>query len=187
MEGRECPSSKAHWWYVVDFFNVLVCGLAWLTRFITYIHTTFNFLPISHLFTGAINFVAVSETLGVSGSAISAAVAADNVVIALYFAMLFTLAKSGEKEVESDGDSSNGANVEIDVRDPEDVTNDGDGTGITMPSLAIAMAVACCLVTIGKIMTKAFFPTTSVSVNTRNECKQIVSCAPQLRHVVHSL
>ena len=172
-------------------------GLAWLTLhstyntytgIITYIHTTFNFLTISHLFTGAINFVAVSETLGVSGSAISAAVAADNVVIALYFAMLFTLAKSGEKEVDSDGDSSNGADVEIDVRDPEDVTNDGDGTGITMPSLAIAMTVACCLVTIGKIMTKAFFPTTSVSVNTRNnECKQIVSCAPQLRHVAHSL
>ena len=119
---------------------------------------------------GAINFVAVSETLGVSGSAVSAAIAADNVVVALYFGFLFYLARPGEEgEVHVDGhdDDEKDTNIiissiggeEMAVRDPEDVT--GDGNGITMPSLAVSMAVACCLVTMGKILTQALFPCTS--------------------------
>ena len=35
---------------------------------------------------GAINFVAVADTLDIHGSVVSAAIAADNVVVALYFA-----------------------------------------------------------------------------------------------------
>jgi len=35
--------------------------------------------------------------LNVSGSAVSAAIAADNVVVALYFALLFSLATEGEE------------------------------------------------------------------------------------------
>lgn len=92
----------------------------------------------------------------------SAAIAADNVVVALYFAMLFSLAKGEEKGV--DESSSDDEDLEVDLRDPEDVT--GDGTGMTMPSLAMSMAVASCLVTIGKLLTTAFFPTTSVSSTT---------------------
>ena len=42
---------------------------------------------------GAINFVAVSETLGIQGSTVSSAIAADNVVVALYFVFLFSSAK----------------------------------------------------------------------------------------------
>ena len=45
---------------------------------------------------GAINFVAVADTLNIDGSIVSAAIAADNVVVALYFAFLFYLAKPGE-------------------------------------------------------------------------------------------
>ncbi|KAL3630634.1 hypothetical protein CASFOL_023618 [Castilleja foliolosa] len=41
---------------------------------------------------GAINYVAICEALGVSPSVIAAGVAADNVICALYFLFLFTLA-----------------------------------------------------------------------------------------------
>jgi len=120
---------------------------------------------------GAINFVAVCETLNVSGSAISASIAADNVVVALYFALLFSLAKEGEGSLPSMSSStsvsiSNGAeqqdgsnDLDLEVRDPENVSNSGGS--ITMPSIAISLAVASCLVTVGKIMTRAFFPSTS--------------------------
>ena len=53
----------------------------------------------------------------------SAAIAADNVVVALYFAMLFSLAKGEEKGV--DESSSDDEDLEVDLRDPEDVTGDG--------------------------------------------------------------
>lgn len=88
-----------------------------------------------------------------SGSAISAAIAADNVVVALYFALLFSLATEGEQG------SSIGTNIDLEIRDPENVSNSGGN--ITMPSIAVSLAVASCLVTVGKIMTKVFFPSTS--------------------------
>lgn len=40
----------------------------------------------------AINYVAVGEALGVSPSVLAAGVAADNVICAVYFIVLFTLA-----------------------------------------------------------------------------------------------
>lgn len=39
----------------------------------------------------AINYVAVSDALGVSPSVVAAGVAADNVICAIYFMVLFTL------------------------------------------------------------------------------------------------
>jgi Predicted integral membrane protein len=110
---------------------------------------------------GAINFVAVCETLNVSGSAISASIAADNVVVALYFALLFSLATDGEDS--SIAKSSRGpqdeSNLDVEIRDPENVSNTGGN--ITMPSIAVSLTVASCLVTVGKIMTRVFFPSTS--------------------------
>lgn len=40
----------------------------------------------------AVNYVAISEALGVSPSVLAAGVAADNVICALYFMVLFALA-----------------------------------------------------------------------------------------------
>jgi len=112
---------------------------------------------------GAINFVAVSETLNVSGSAVSAAIAADNVVVALYFALLFSLATEGEgNETETnDNDALSNLNDEsgVIVRDPENASNSGGD--ITMPSIAMSLTVASCIVTVGKLLTKALFPSTS--------------------------
>lgn len=89
----------------------------------------------------------------------SAAIAADNVVVALYFTMLFSLAKS---EPEDTCQRDNNEDFGDHLRDPEDVT--GDDSRMTMPSLAVSMSVAACLVTIGKALTKIFFPKTSVSL-----------------------
>ena len=42
---------------------------------------------------GAVNYVGVAETLGISGSAQAAGLAADNLLCALYFAAVFHLAR----------------------------------------------------------------------------------------------
>jgi hypothetical protein len=44
------------------------------------------------LITVAVNYIAISEALGVSPSVLAAGVAADNVICALYFVSLFALA-----------------------------------------------------------------------------------------------
>jgi uncharacterized membrane protein len=44
---------------------------------------------------GAVNFVAVSDFLGTSPETVTAAIAADNVVVAAYFLLLFALTKPG--------------------------------------------------------------------------------------------
>lgn len=108
---------------------------------------------------GAINFVAVAETLNIPGTAVSAAIAADNVVTALYFAFLFYISVPGEgpqkadarnESVDSIGESA------LDVADPEDVTN--DTTGISLSSLGMAVTVSSLLVTSGRILTRALLP-----------------------------
>ena len=111
---------------------------------------------------GAINFVAVSETLRVEGSAISAAIAADNVVVALYFGLLFYLAKPGEGVGTVDAALfDNNAPL-----DPEDVNAVSINDTISMSSLAISLTIASCLMTIGKILTKTMLPDgTSVSLH----------------------
>ncbi|CAN6202845.1 unnamed protein product [Urochloa humidicola] len=54
---------------------------------------------------GAVNFVAVSEALGVTPSVLAAGVAADNIVSALYFMALFTLASKIPPEPKTAQDS----------------------------------------------------------------------------------
>lgn len=98
---------------------------------------------------GAINFVAVAETLQIPAQTVSAAIAADNVVVALYFAGLFALAKPG-------GDDAS--------RDLEDkvaiVTEEQGEKGprITLSSIAASFATSAILVTIGKFLTGRFLP-----------------------------
>jgi len=111
---------------------------------------------------GAINFVAVAETLNIPGTAVSAAIAADNVVVALYFAMLFALAKGNNDEdtaepitkekvvtIESELDYS------VEEADGANVANHQE---ITLPTISIAISVAASLVTFGKILTRAVLP-----------------------------
>jgi uncharacterized membrane protein len=128
---------------------------------------------------GAINFVAVAETLRIPGTIVSAAIAADNVVVALYFAVLFALAKAEPvattttttittttenntiitaSNIESELDysidaipSGNNATTSLIVVEPS-------RNEISLPTISLSLAVASSLVTIGKIVTKLLLP-----------------------------
>ncbi|VEU43373.1 unnamed protein product [Pseudo-nitzschia multistriata] len=104
---------------------------------------------------GAINFVAVAETLGIGGDAVAAAIAADNVVVALYFAFLFSIAKAGEEGETADPADSGGEGAAISELAVEDETAPST---ITLPSLAISLSVASSLVTAGSFLTRALLP-----------------------------
>lgn len=108
---------------------------------------------------GAINFVSVCETLNVGdGSIVSAAIAADNVVVALYFAFLFYLAVPGEDKDEIDSQM-----IKKDKEEGER-SDDDESVEITMQSLSVSITVASCIVALGKVLTGAVLPTgTSVS------------------------
>lgn len=115
---------------------------------------------------GAINFVAVAETLNIPGSAVSAAIAADNVVVALYFALLFALAKpSGDESTFAEDDvvkiESELDYAVIDKKAQKTATNDStptDRNSITLSTLSTAISVAASLVTVGQIVTRAVLP-----------------------------
>jgi uncharacterized membrane protein len=105
---------------------------------------------------GAINFVAVSETLRIPGNAVSAAIAADNVVVAIYFAFLFALAGPAVKDMDSETTTTDG----VIVSDNEQFTlkTNGRDASISLSTLGVSLAVSSALVTAGGILTKAIFP-----------------------------
>ncbi|XP_078173650.1 uncharacterized protein LOC144567397 isoform X1 [Carex rostrata] len=83
---------------------------------------------------GTVNYVAVSEALGTSASVVAAGVAADNVICALYFTLLFALATKIPPES---------------VSSPKDCTRDsgyspGEKLVATHSAMAIAIALAIC-------------------------------------------
>jgi uncharacterized membrane protein len=105
---------------------------------------------------GAINFVAVAETLQVSSSAISAAIAADNVCVALYFLLLFSLAKA---ENENEAPVSVGETEEqVKVTGELEFSESTDSSEISLPTIANAICTASVLVSIGRLLTKALVP-----------------------------
>jgi len=121
---------------------------------------------------GAINFVAVAETLNIGGDVVAAAIAADNVVVALYFAFLFSIAKSGEDDktttkssIASTPTNDNSEDTTDKVQDPKIATisemaveDEKSPSTITLPTIAISISVASSLVTVGSFLTKALLP-----------------------------
>ena len=110
---------------------------------------------------GAINFVAVAETLHISGSAVSAAIAADNVVVALYFAFLFAMSKEGEDDnlLKSSGANQHERqSSNMTLTDPESVSDNEGASGVNLSTLGIAISVASSLVACGKGATKLLLP-----------------------------
>ena len=100
----------------------------------------------------------------------SATIAADNVVVALYFAFLFFLSTSGE----TGKFSSKMTNDEMVVEEnffstgsepslSEEIIlpNEKKQKPITTSSIAYSIATASCLVTFGGILTQAIFPSLS--------------------------
>lgn len=106
---------------------------------------------------GAINFVAVAETLNIAGSVVSAAIAADNVVVAIYFAILFALAKETYLS-ENDKSVKLKSDAEYSIVDPESSVSLPESSPMDLPSVAIALSVSASLVTVGGILTKLLLP-----------------------------
>jgi uncharacterized membrane protein len=105
---------------------------------------------------GAINFVAVSETLQIPAAAVSAAIAADNVVVALYFAFLFALAGPAESDNDPDISIQVVSESELDFHVTEEDTPVEEG--ITLPTLGLAVSISSALVTLGGILTRMILP-----------------------------
>ncbi|KAL9185214.1 hypothetical protein ACHAXT_002991 [Thalassiosira profunda] len=106
---------------------------------------------------GAINFVAVADTLCIDGSVVSAAIAADNVVVALYFALLFSLATAGPPAA-NDNDDTDAIGSETLLSEEFALPNEEEPVPITTSSVAYAIATASCLVTLGSAITAAVCP-----------------------------
>jgi uncharacterized membrane protein len=104
---------------------------------------------------GAINFVAVAETLQITGSVVSAAIAADNVVVAIYFAMLFALAKETASLPNSDESI---VQVQGDFEYSITESSNNPSSEMDLPSVAMALSVSASLVTIGGFFTKLILP-----------------------------
>jgi len=91
-------------------------------------------------------------------------IAADNVVVALYFALLFYLAKAGEAKTSS---SSKEETLNLPSLGDDIVIANGETPNqITTSSIAYSIASASCLVTIGELLTRAICPSLSSMVIT---------------------
>ena len=119
-----------------------------------------------NLLSGAINFVAVCESFNVAGSVVSAAIAADNLVIAIYFAFLFYLGKPGESEIASQSMELSASDQT--PTDPENVTDDEKkSSSMSMMSVATSITVSSCIVALSKVLSKFILPSgISVSLPT---------------------
>lgn len=110
---------------------------------------------------GAINFVAVAETLQIPGTVVSAAIAADNVVVAIYFAILFALAKGDNDDADSNATVASKVTIKTELDYSLD-KNDGwvtpSNSEITLPTISVAIAVASALVTLGTVLTNELLP-----------------------------
>ena len=86
-------------------------------------------------------------------------VAADNVVVALYFATLFAISKAGMGDETSSGDVEE---VEADTAAAAQISEvaieDTASSSISLPSLLTSISVAATLVSGGQIATKALLP-----------------------------
>ncbi|KAL1319405.1 hypothetical protein HN51_071698 [Arachis hypogaea] len=65
---------------------------------------------------GSVNYVAISEALGMSASVLAAGVAADNVICALYFLVLFALASKIPPEAAAPTTTDNATDLESDYQ-----------------------------------------------------------------------
>ncbi|XP_026661888.2 uncharacterized membrane protein YjcL isoform X1 [Phoenix dactylifera] len=83
---------------------------------------------------GAVNYVAVSEALGVSPSVLAAGLAADNVICAIYFTSLFALASKIPRETST--------STTDDQVDPE--LRAGNKLPVLQSAMAIAISFAIC-------------------------------------------
>lgn len=93
---------------------------------------------------GAINYVAVSEALNVSPSVLTAGLAADNLICAIYFTTLFAFASRIPPEISTAAEENQ--------MGPEA----GDGKRLPVLQSATALALSCVICTAGMNLAKLF-------------------------------
>lgn len=94
------------------------------------------------------------------GSAVSAAIAADNVVVAMYFAFLFSIAKAGEPQDESSSmqQEKKEEEGELEISSQATIQEEGASSSISLPSIMTSISVASTLVSLGMFLTKFLLP-----------------------------
>ncbi|GMI24624.1 hypothetical protein TeGR_g680, partial [Tetraparma gracilis] len=92
---------------------------------------------------GAVNFVAVAGTFGVKPDVVAAAIAADNVVVGLYFVLLFALA--GKPRVAA-------------LPPPAPSAAPPTPPPITLSSLAVSLSLSSLLASLGSLLTSLLLP-----------------------------
>ncbi|XP_057422606.1 uncharacterized protein LOC130716642 [Lotus japonicus] len=93
---------------------------------------------------GAVNYVAISDALGVSPSVLSAPLAADNVINVLYFSTLFALASKVPPEASAS------------VNDDGMSTMSGSGDKLPMLQMATSLAVSFAICKASTFLTRYF-------------------------------
>jgi uncharacterized membrane protein len=89
---------------------------------------------------GAVNYVAVAETLATSPEAVMSGLAADNVVVAAYFTFLFAITRADPETQES---SKNEDQLQMPIREFEE--QDGQ-LSLGSLSIALSLSLLMCLV-----------------------------------------
>eukprot|EP00752_Nemacystus_decipiens_P009465 g8463.t1 len=110
---------------------------------------------------GAVNYVAVCETLGVSADAVVAGLAADNMVVSLYFVFLFWVTKPEKREETTTGagapaERSTDASTEVEAALAPTATSPPP-LGVTKESISYALTAACVLCLCGELLSKVAF------------------------------
>ncbi|GMI32791.1 hypothetical protein TrRE_jg9226 [Triparma retinervis] len=118
---------------------------------------------------GAVNFVAVANTLGVKASTVSSAIAADNVVVALYFVFLFSTSRGPRFEGKGAG-----------VLDKMGLSSKGGGLlsnekRVDLESISLALSVAAGFVWAGQCLTKLLLPAGVSSLPMLSFCTVVCS------------
>uniref|UniRef100_A0A7N0VLJ3 Membrane protein YjcL n=1 Tax=Kalanchoe fedtschenkoi TaxID=63787 RepID=A0A7N0VLJ3_KALFE len=93
---------------------------------------------------GAVNYVAISEALGISSSVLAAGLAADNVICAVYFTTLFALASKIPPD------------VTLTAADAEANTEPESGTKLPILQTATSLAVSFSICKFGSYLTRYF-------------------------------
>jgi len=106
---------------------------------------------------GAVNYIAVSETVQMGPNAITAGLAADNLVIALYFAFIFWLANKdpGTPKGVADAEEENGQGFKANSA----AQSIGD---FTILNVMKSLSTACVLCLISSLLQKLYYPSLSI-------------------------
>ncbi|CAM9742060.1 unnamed protein product, partial [Chrysoparadoxa australica] len=101
---------------------------------------------------GAVNYVGVAETLGASADAVFAGLAADNVVVALYFSLLFSITSPPEAQAEAKAETSAEAAA---ISSQVQLEDQGEGE-LTKAGVSNSLAAACAILCASNLLSSTW-------------------------------